>query len=176
LHDELARWSRAFESVEPEYRGDHDAVRRDLLVTMPAVAASAVCHGDFRLGNLMCVGPAITAVIDWEIWSRTDPRLDLTWMLWISDAGHPSSVGPVDGMPSGAELMAAYLDAGGWPADPDELRWFRAMTCYKQAASVALLAKHGRRRQDGTAEGFERLTPLMVGQARAILDGQESAG
>jgi aminoglycoside phosphotransferase (APT) family kinase protein len=115
-------------------------------------------------------------VIDWEIWSRTDPRLDLTWMLWISDAGHPSAVGPVEGMPTGAELTTAYLDAGGWPVDAAQLRWFRAMTCYKQAASVALLAKHGRRKQDGSAAGFERLTPLMVSQARAILDGTERSG
>jgi len=173
LHDELAKWARAFDSVEIEHRGGHDEVRQLLLATMPGPTPSAVCHGDFRLGNVLCAGPNIAAVIDWEIWSRTDPRLDLTWMLWISDPRHPSSVGPVEGMPSAAELMTAYHGAGGRPVDADELRWFRAMTCYKQAATVALLAKHGRRKQDGSAEGFQRLIPLMVHQARSILDGRE---
>lgn len=175
LGDELARWERAFSSVEPEYRADHGAAARRLLATTPGTARSAMCHGDFRLGNLLCVGSAISAVIDWEIWSRTDPRLDLTWMLWIIDPRHPSAVGRVEGMPSTSEMMAAYLDAGGHPISASELRWFRAMTCYKQAASVALLAKHGRRKQDGSAAGFERLTPLMVSQAMAILDQREDA-
>lgn len=174
LQDELAKWAQAFESVELEHRAGHDEVRRLLLGTMPGLAPSALCHGDFRLGNVLCSGPDIAAVIDWEIWSLTDPRLDLTWMLWISDPRHPSAVGPVDGMPPAMELMTAYHDAGGRPVDADELRWFRAMTCYKQAATVALLAKHGRRKQDGSAESFQRLTPLMMTQARSILDGREN--
>lgn len=136
---------------------------------MPPPVPAAVCHGDFRLGNMLCNGPEIRAVIDWEIWSRTDPRLDLAWMLWITDAAHPSAVGPVPGMPSRAELVSAYRDAGGRAVPPVELTWFHAMTCYKQAATVALLAKHGRRRGDGTAPTFERLAPVMIERAAGTL-------
>jgi aminoglycoside phosphotransferase (APT) family kinase protein len=167
--DEIAKWTRAFESVEPPHRAGYARIAPALLATMPAPVAPAVCHGDFRLGNMLCSGTEVRAVIDWEIWSRTDPRLDLTWMLWITDPEHPSAVGSVDGMPSNAELVEAYVDAGGRPITSAELAWFDAMTCYKQAATVALLAKHGRRRDDGTAPGFERLTPLMIERAARIL-------
>jgi hypothetical protein len=36
----------------------------------------AVVHGDFRLGNLMAARASVNAVIDWEIWSIGDPRID----------------------------------------------------------------------------------------------------
>jgi aminoglycoside phosphotransferase (APT) family kinase protein len=169
LRDEITKWTQAFESVEPAYRAGHDEVAPTLVATMPAPVPSTICHGDFRLGNMLCSGTEIRAVIDWEIWSRTDPRLDLTWMLWITDPDHPSAVGPVAGMPSKAELVQAYVDAGGLPVDCAELAWFDAMTCYKQAATIALLAKHGRRRNDGTAPGFERLAPLMIERAARTL-------
>ncbi len=45
----------------------------------------AVVHGDFRLGNLLAVDERITAVIDWEIWSVGDPRIDLGWFLVNAD-------------------------------------------------------------------------------------------
>jgi aminoglycoside phosphotransferase (APT) family kinase protein len=48
---------------------------------LPAV----VVHGDFRLGNLLAVGERITAVIDWEIWSLADPRIDAGWFLTNCD-------------------------------------------------------------------------------------------
>ena len=42
-------------------------------------------HGDFRLGNLLAVGPEVTAVIDWEIWTVGDPRVDTGWFLTNAD-------------------------------------------------------------------------------------------
>ena len=49
--------------------------------SVPPRCAPAIVHGDFRLGNLLAVGERITAVIDWEIWSIGDPRIDAGWFL-----------------------------------------------------------------------------------------------
>jgi aminoglycoside phosphotransferase (APT) family kinase protein len=174
LRDELDKWARAFASVEPRYQAGHGAILPLLVASMPEPVPAAVCHGDFRLGNMLCSGPDIVAVIDWEIWSRSDPRLDLSWLLWITDPTHPSAVGPVAGMPSPDELIAAYVDAGGHTIEARELIWFRALTCYKQAATVALLAKHGRRKQDGTAPQYEALAPELIARARALLESRDS--
>jgi aminoglycoside phosphotransferase (APT) family kinase protein len=174
LRDELEKWARAFASVEPAHQAGHDEILPLLVASMPEPVPATVCHGDFRLGNMLCSGPNIAAVIDWEIWSRTDPRLDLSWMLWICDPTHPSAVGPVAGMPSTDELIAAYVDAGGRPIGSEEVVWFRALTCYKQASTVALLAKHGRRKQDGSAPPFEALAPQLIARARALLENQET--
>ena len=173
LRDELDKWARAFASVEAPHQAGHGAILSLLVASMPEPVPTAICHGDFRLGNMLCSGPDIGAVIDWEIWSRGDPRLDLSWLLWISDPTHPSAVGPVAGMPSADELIAAYVDAGGDPIGRRELVWFQALTCYKQASTVALLAKHGRRKQDGSAPVFEALTPRLIARARALLESQD---
>lgn len=172
LGDELDKWARVFASVEPAHRAGHGAILALLVASMPEPVPAAICHGDFRLGNMLCSGEDIAAVIDWEIWSRSDPRLDLSWLLWISDPAHPSAVGPVAGMPSANELVAAYVDAGGCPIGCRELIWFRALTCYKQASTVALLAKHGRRKQDGSAPPFEALAPQLIAEARTLLESQ----
>ncbi|WP_179963587.1 phosphotransferase family protein [Mycobacterium marseillense] len=174
LSDELDKWARAFASVEPAHQAGHSAILPLLAAGMPEAVPAAICHGDFRLGNMLCSGPDIAAVIDWEIWSRTDPRLDLSWMLWISDPTHPSAVGPVPGMPSADELIDAYVDAGGQPIERRVLVWFRALTCYKQASTVALLAKHGRRKQDGSAPAFEALAPQLIARARTLLESQDT--
>jgi aminoglycoside phosphotransferase (APT) family kinase protein len=174
LTDELDKWARAFASVEPAHQAGHNAFLPLLVGSMPEPVPTAVCHGDFRLGNMLCRGPDIAAVIDWEIWSRGDPRLDLSWLLWITDPTHPSAVGPVAGMPSADELIDTYVDAGGRPIGRRELVWFRALTGYKQASPVALLAKHGRRKQDGSAPAFEALAPQLMTRARTLLEGQDT--
>ena len=42
-------------------------------------------HGDFRLGNLLADDQGINAVVDWEIWSVGDPRVDVGWFLINAD-------------------------------------------------------------------------------------------
>ena len=44
-----------------------------------------IVHGDFRLGNLLAAGARIAAVVDWEIWSVGDPRVDVGWFLLNAD-------------------------------------------------------------------------------------------
>ena len=84
-----------------------------LFDTMPPALPDAVCHGDYRLGNMLCDGTEVAALIDWEIWSLSDPRLDLAWFLFFTDeAKHPmaSNPGPT-GMPT-AERAARRLRRG----------------------------------------------------------------
>ena len=69
---------------------------------MPEALPHGICHGDYRLGNMLCDGAEVSALIDWEIWSLSDPRLDLAWFLFFTEeAKHPmaSNFGPTD-MPS----------------------------------------------------------------------------
>lgn len=65
-------------------------------------------------------------------------------------------------MPARDELLAEDVAAGGRGMDQVDLRWFRALASYKQTATVALLAKHGRRRGDGTARAYEELAKRLI--------------
>jgi aminoglycoside phosphotransferase (APT) family kinase protein len=64
--DEIARWARAFGSVEDDLRTGADDVRDRLAAAVPAALAPSILHGDWRLGNMQCEGDSIGAVIDCE--------------------------------------------------------------------------------------------------------------
>ena len=78
---EVQRWCDTLQTVDASLVPDWQGVRDALLRCAPTAMAPSVVHGDFRLGNLMAVGASINAVIDWEIWSIGDPRIDAGWFL-----------------------------------------------------------------------------------------------
>lgn len=141
LEGEIKRWTRAFETVDERMSERYLEAEKLLFDTMPTAFPDAVCHGDYRLGNMLCDGTEVTALIDWEIWSLSDPRLDLAWFLFFTDeAEHPmaSNPGPT-GMPTAAQLLDAYVEESG--SVPADLEWFHCLIRYKEAAATALLMK-----------------------------------
>jgi aminoglycoside phosphotransferase (APT) family kinase protein len=141
LGDEIDRWTRAFTTVPEEWQGNYVACAEALHATMPEPLPPRVNHGDYRLGNTLCDGDELTAVIDWEIWSVGDPRVDLSWFTYFTDdALHPaaSSTEPT-GMPTSDEVVAEYERRAG--AALVDLDWFHALTRYKEAAATGLLLK-----------------------------------
>jgi aminoglycoside phosphotransferase (APT) family kinase protein len=145
---EVDRWATAFASCPlPEETGRLEtSVRGKLLAHVPAPLPAVIQHGDWRLGNMQCEGSSINGVIDWEIWSVGDPRMDLGWLLMIADADHPMAANRDVALPSPDEVRAAYEQARG-AAVPDAA-WFDALVRYKQAAATALLVKNARKRND----------------------------
>ncbi len=84
--------------------------------------ATAVVHGDFRLGNLIVDGGGLAAVIDWELVHRGDPLEDLGWLCvptWRF--GSPL---PVAGVGEREALLAAYAAESGAAVDADAVRWW----------------------------------------------------
>jgi aminoglycoside phosphotransferase (APT) family kinase protein len=163
---EVDRWTRTFETVPDEVRVGYRACADALRARAPDPLPAVVVHGDYRLGNMLAAGPEVRAVIDWEIWSRSDPRIDLSWLLFFTDeARHP--VVPTDldsGMPSDVELLAAYETEAGGPV-PD-LGWFHALTRYKEAAAMALIAKHLAKKGDtDTLAKMAAMLPALIADA-----------
>ena len=169
LAEEVARWERAFSTVEDDLRVGADDVHAELVAGIPNEERRAVLHGDYRLGNMLCHGPTIGALIDWEIWSVGDPRIDLAWFLLMADRDHPGVVSPDAGMPSTDELLAAYEDFAG--TSVEDLTWFAALVRYKQAATTALIVKNARKRGHGDAlpEPFLALQGQLNAWASSLL-------
>ena len=143
LEMEVGRWTRAFGSVEDDLRVGTQDVNDRLLAAMPKAIAPSVLHGDWRLGNMQCNGPSVDAVIDWEIWSIGDRRVDLAWMLLMVDEKHPNKARDGAGLPSVPALIAAYEEAAG--LELEQMSWFAALVRYKQAAASALIIKNNRK-------------------------------
>ncbi|MCK9931425.1 phosphotransferase family protein [Frankia sp. Mgl5] len=141
LAAEIDRWRRAFETLPDGMRGDYERAAGALVATIPAPLPPVINHGDYRLGNTLCEGARIAAVIDWEIWTVGDPRVDLAWLTFFTDdAGHPAAEpGPPAGTPTPDEVIRAYERRRGVPIA--DLDWFHALTRYKEAAATGLLLK-----------------------------------
>jgi len=130
--DELDRWARTMAAVPPHLVPDADRLHRRLAGSVPTAVEPTVVHGDYRLGNLICDGKEPAAIIDWEIWSIGDPRVELGWFLVFADGSNFPGVGrEVAGLPTADELVDRYA-VDGRPVD--DLPWFDALGRYKMAA------------------------------------------
>ncbi|WP_158845650.1 phosphotransferase family protein [Saccharothrix deserti] len=161
---ELDRWSRTLHAVPAELRPGSDELLRRLAATVPGDLPPVLLHGDFRLGNALCVGDRVTAVIDWEIWSVGDPRTDLAWLLLFRDDTNFPGVGrPVEDLPTEAELLAGY-----GPALPD-MDWFRALGRMKMAA---IMGHNLRRHREGRHHDphQELLPPTIAAMIRTATE------
>jgi aminoglycoside phosphotransferase (APT) family kinase protein len=164
--EEIARWVRLLETVDPELAPGWPRVGEALGASEPAPMAGTVVHGDFRLGNLLATGSAITAVVDWEIWSVGDPRVDLGWFLVNADPEtYRRGTRYAGALPSPSALLDEY---GRGIAD---VEWFRALACFKSTATWALIVKHNRRREtpDPEVEALVPLLPRLLDLARDLL-------
>ncbi|MFJ9246819.1 phosphotransferase family protein [Streptomyces sp. NPDC101776] len=171
LTGEIDRWTRAFGTVSDDLRTGYEVVAERLHATVPAAMTPVFTHGDYRLGNTLCADGAVTAIIDWEIWSLGDPRVDMTWLTFFTDeARHPASVSDEPtGMPAKAELVDAYEELRGEPLR--DLPWFEALTKYKESAATALLIKRGRKSGQLNAMHQRMLPalPVLLDEAMELL-------
>ncbi|MFF1398723.1 phosphotransferase family protein [Streptomyces sp. NPDC058287] len=164
---ELERWSRTLNAVPTELRPGGEELLERLAEEVPEGLPPVLLHGDFRLGNVLCVGGRAVAVVDWEIWSVGDPRIDLGWFLLFADHRNFPQLGrAVPGLPTEAELLDAYGDGG--PGLP-EMDWFRALGRMKMAA---IMGHNLRRHREGRHHDpdQERLPPTIAAMIRTALD------
>ena len=118
LQAEMMRWAMAHAACA---RGAHrprgragGAARR---VQIPVERAPTLVHGDYHYGNMLFRGPAVVAVLDWEIAQIGQPLLDLGCLCMVVD---PPPVRGRARTPGGAidvsieDLYRLYgADAGG---------------------------------------------------------------
>lgn len=95
----------------------------------------AVCHGDFRNGNIV-VGPdGLRATLDWEVCHIGDPMEDLGWLcmrMWRfrNDALE------VGGFANASDLRGGYEDAGGdW--HPESFHWWKVLCTLRWGLGLA---------------------------------------
>ena len=143
-HDELARWVRTMNAVPDELVPGAVDLRRLLSADIPDPVDPVLVHGDYRLGNIISAGTEPAALIDWEIWSPGDPRVELGWFLVFADGSNFPGVGrEVSGLPSAAELVELYT---GPSVDLPDLAWFDALGRFKMAA---IMGHNLRRHREG---------------------------
>ena len=168
---EIKRWCHTLETIDSTLVPGWREVAAALESSTPPALPATIVHGDFRLGNLLAVDDRITAVIDWEIWSISDPRVDAGWFLINCDPKtYRRSTRYVDTVPPLSELAAVYREELG--REVPELDWFQALACFKSTATWSLIVKHNRRR-DSPDRGLEAMAsalPQLLSRAGELLD------
>jgi aminoglycoside phosphotransferase (APT) family kinase protein len=159
LREELTKWTAVLGAGAAEFVSGGETFAAALERDLPAGAAPALIHGDFRLGNILFRDTTPQAVIDWEIWSVGDPRIDLGYFALFADADNFPELGAaVPGLPDADEIDDCYGAANGRPVQ--DSNWFAALGRYRMAA---IMAHNLRRHREGRHEdeSQETLPPTI---------------
>ena len=117
---QLNRWSRLWSEYR---RGDDDNPALDRMVRwlaerVPASESLALCHGDFRMANLVFhpTEPPVIGVLDWELSTLGHPLVDLAfnsqaWRMAPDENGGLLGL-PLDemGIPSEQQYLDQYYE------------------------------------------------------------------
>jgi len=173
---QISRWSEQYRASATETIADMDRLIAFLPTAAPDTGAAALVHGDYRLDNCILAedGPAIRAVLDWELSTLGDPIADFTYhlMQWRmppapDGAGVGSLVGhesDAPGLPRLEDYVALYCARTGRPGIPD-LDLYLAYNFFRMAAIFQGIV--GRVR-DGTAANPN--AAAVAGQVRPMAE------
>lgn len=168
LQAEMLRWLWLMERAPEELTTRAGSLGGLLAARIPAEREPTLVHGDYHYGNMLFSGPEVVAVLDWEIAEIGQPLLDLGCLCIVSHRrkyeGAPNPGGSID-----VALDELYRLYG---ADPEEMRWYLAMSLYKYASIFGynlMLHRRGKR-PDPMYEGLTDTIVGMIDEGIALLD------
>ncbi|VBA44006.1 Putative aminoglycoside phosphotransferase [Mycobacterium attenuatum] len=102
----------------------------------PTAWTPGIMHGDYHAANVMFswTGPAVVAIVDWEMSTIGDPLLDLGWLLatWRQPDGSSvfsHALGGQRGLASTDDLLHRY--AANSTRDLSHITWYTVLACFK---------------------------------------------
>jgi aminoglycoside phosphotransferase (APT) family kinase protein len=141
LERQVGRWQAQLEGYSrvdawPGLDCDVNRVADWLERNRPTDYRPGLIHGDCHLANTMFEHQSgeLAALIDWELATMGDPRLDLGWIIatWPDAAGRDTVgliITPWDGFPDIDTLIAHYGERTS--RSLDSATWFGVLACYK---------------------------------------------
>jgi aminoglycoside phosphotransferase (APT) family kinase protein len=111
---QVARWARQWEMSRTRPNPSLDRLIEWLPAHLPEGEEVAICHGDFRMGNLMFhpTEPRVVAVLDWELSTLGHPLADVAFnaMAWRTLPAEYGGLLGLDRASLGIPDEAAYLE------------------------------------------------------------------
>ncbi len=141
FHDrQVDRWTAFFDRIRARELPGFDEAAAWLRAHRPLDYGPGLMHGDYQFANVMYAhgGPArLAAIVDWEMGTVGDPKLDLGWVVhsWPEDTsnGEGSVAGYVDmtGMPGRSAVLARYAEVSG--RQVDDIDYYSVLAKWKLA-------------------------------------------
>lgn len=142
-----------------------------LRARMPIETPPVLCHGDYRVGNVVVDEDGLVGVLDWEFAHRGHPGEDLTFgaiRAWrFGEAG--MRYGGVGDM---AAFLTAYNTARGTAFTERELYWFEVASNLKWAIATVTQARRHLSGQEPSLElaSLGRMTAEIELEILSLLD------
>jgi aminoglycoside phosphotransferase (APT) family kinase protein len=175
MERQLRRWSKQWEASKRRELPALEALRDELVRTLPRQRAEAIVHGDYRLDNTVLHPTApgrIVAVLDWEMSTLGDPFTDLGALLafWSEEADDAvlaaaRIVAPVtaaEGFPTRSQVIERYAARTGF--DVTDADWYQAFAFFKLAVvcqGIAARAAGGAMLGSGFDDAQRLVVPLV---------------
>jgi aminoglycoside phosphotransferase (APT) family kinase protein len=123
---QVDRWTTFLERIKGRELPGLEVTSAWLREHRPIDYVPGLMHGDYQFANVMYYDGAparLAAIVDWEMGTVGDPKLDLAWMVqsWPEDTNAPeaaeASYVDMTGMPSRAEVLEHYAAVSGRQVD-----------------------------------------------------------
>ena len=172
---QVERWTRFFDRIKGRELDGMDVATEWLRTHRPLDYIPGIMHGDYQFANVMFQegAPArLAAIVDWEMGTVGDPKLDLAWMVqsWPEDTNSPDAANAsyVDlrGMPSRAQLVAHYAEVSG--RQVDDLDYYLVLAKWKLA--IVLERGYQRAGDDHKLQAFGRMVPELMRSAAELAE------
>ncbi len=141
---QIGRWTKQYLASGPEPGGAMEKLIEWLPAHLPPEPEPVIAHGDYRLGNLMFAsdGPALRAILDWELATIGDPLADLAYLCsfyHLPQDGDPfRGLAGADlaalGLPDEAALLDRYQTQNRRAVPPESWRFYLAFSLFRSAA------------------------------------------
>jgi aminoglycoside phosphotransferase (APT) family kinase protein len=161
---QVDRWTAFLERIKGRELPGFDVAAAWLRAHRPIDFVPGLMHGDYQFANVMFAhgGPArLAAIIDWEMGTVGDPKLDLAWVVqsWPDDTSSPalSGMGYADmyGMPSKEEIVGHYATVSG--RQVDDLDYYLVLAKWK----LGVVLEQGYQRA-GDDEKLQMFGPIVL--------------
>jgi len=161
---QVDRWTAFLERIEGRQLPGFDVAAEWLRAHRPIDFVPGLMHGDYQFANVMFRhgSPArLAAIVDWEMGTVGDPKLDLGWVVqsWPADTNDPaiSGSGYADlyGMPSRDQLVQYYSEVSG--RQVDDLDYYIILAKWK----LGVVLEQGYQRAAGD-EKLQMFGPIVL--------------
>jgi aminoglycoside phosphotransferase (APT) family kinase protein len=177
FHDrQVERWTGFLARYKGRDLPGLDAATAWLGAHRPLDYEPGLMHGDYQFANVMYRDGApatLAAIVDWEMGTVGDPKLDLAWMVqsWPEDTGAPgaaaSSYVDMSGMPSRSEVLAHWSAVSG--RQVEDIDYYVVLAKWK----LAIVLERGFQRA-GDDEKLLAFGPIVLDLMREAAELAES--
>ena len=172
---QVDRWTAFFERIKGREIDGLDITTEWLRGHRPLDFIPGLMHGDYQFANVMYrhgAPAAMAAIVDWEMGTVGDPKLDLGWMVqsWPENAEMPSAMNYVDmrGMPSRTAVVDHYAEVSG--RQVDDLDYYVVLAKWK----LAIVLEQGFQRA-GDNQKLLAYGPVIIDLMREAAELAESS-